>query len=54
MMLINGPNEVYMADRDHMIFHVPNLTFWKRKDLDAHLSNTLVDGVRNVLVYTAT
>ena len=45
-MLIDGPNNVYMADRDHAIYHVPNLTYWKRKDLNAHLASTLVDGVR--------
>ncbi len=45
MMLIDGTNEVYMADRDHVIYHVPHLTFWKRKDLSAHMRNTLVDGV---------
>ena len=46
MMLIDGLNNVYMADRDHAIYHVPNLTYWKRKDLNAHLASTLVDGVR--------
>ena len=25
MMLIDGPNEVYMVDRDNTVFHVPNL-----------------------------
>jgi len=44
MMLIDGCNEVYMIDRDNSVFHVPHLTFWKRKDLKAMLSNTLVDG----------
>ena len=34
-----------MADRDHCVFEVPDLTFWKRKDLNAHLGSTLVDGV---------
>ncbi len=44
-MLIDGPNEVFLADRDYAIFHVPGLSFWRRKDLNADLRNTLVDGV---------
>ena len=24
-MLVDGPNEVYMVDRDNTVFHVPNL-----------------------------
>ena len=24
-MLVDGPNEVYMIDRDKTVFHVPNL-----------------------------
>jgi len=44
MMLINGSNEVYMLDRDNAIFHVPKLIFPKRKDLNMHISNTLLDG----------
>ncbi|KAL4218429.1 hypothetical protein ACF0H5_023164 [Mactra antiquata] len=44
MMLINGPNQVYMLDRDNTVFHVPNLQFPWRKDLKRHLSNTLLDG----------
>ena len=46
LMLIDGVNEVYMVDRDNAVFHVPNLFFPKRKDLRAHLTKTLVDGVR--------
>lgn len=44
MMLIDGPNNVYMLDRDNTVFHIPGLQFPRRKDLDAHLVNTLVDG----------
>ncbi|XP_041109642.1 mRNA-capping enzyme isoform X1 [Polyodon spathula] len=44
MMLIDGKNEVYMIDRDNSIFHIANLEFPFRKDLRAHLSNTLLDG----------
>jgi len=48
-MLIDGKNEVYMVDRDNSIFHVSNLEFPFRKDLRAHLTNTLLDGVRSML-----
>uniref|UniRef100_A0A8C9TD69 mRNA-capping enzyme n=1 Tax=Scleropages formosus TaxID=113540 RepID=A0A8C9TD69_SCLFO len=44
MMLIDGKNEVYMIDRDNSVFHIANLEFPFRKDLRAHLSNTLLDG----------
>uniref|UniRef100_A0A8D0G5D8 mRNA-capping enzyme n=1 Tax=Sphenodon punctatus TaxID=8508 RepID=A0A8D0G5D8_SPHPU len=44
MMMIDGKNEVYMIDRDNSVFHVFNLEFPFRKDLRAHLTNTLLDG----------
>lgn len=44
MMVIDGKDEVYMLDRDNSVFHVPNLSFFKRKDLNSHLANTLLDG----------
>ncbi|XP_060593527.1 mRNA-capping enzyme-like [Ruditapes philippinarum] len=44
MMLINGKDHVYMLDRDNTVFHVPNLQFPKRKNLDDHVNNTLLDG----------
>ncbi|XP_072534742.1 mRNA-capping enzyme [Salminus brasiliensis] len=44
MMLIDGKNEVYMIDRDNSIFHIANLEFPFRKDMNSHLSNTLLDG----------
>ncbi|XP_076084140.1 mRNA-capping enzyme-like isoform X2 [Mytilus galloprovincialis] len=44
MMLIDGANEVYMADRDNAVFHVPHLHFPYRKDLSRTLKDTLVDG----------
>ncbi|XP_066533828.1 mRNA-capping enzyme [Hoplias malabaricus] len=44
MMLIDGRNEVYMIDRDNSIFHISNLEFPFRKDMNNHLSNTLLDG----------
>ena len=49
LMLIDGKDQVYMVDRDNAVFHVPGLEFPRRKDLEAHLENTLVDGVRGVL-----
>ena len=45
MMLIDGVDQVFMLDRDNTVFHVPKLTFPKRKDLNSYLANTLVDGV---------
>ena len=44
MMLIDGLREVYMIDRDNTVFHIPALSFWRRKDLTAPLQHTLVDG----------
>uniref|UniRef100_A0AAY4BAH4 mRNA-capping enzyme n=1 Tax=Denticeps clupeoides TaxID=299321 RepID=A0AAY4BAH4_9TELE len=44
MMLINGRDEVHMIDRDNSIFHIQNLEFPYRKDLNFHLNNTLLDG----------
>eukprot|EP00095_Tigriopus_kingsejongensis_P004298 maker-scaffold346_size200932-snap-gene-0.7 protein:Tk04298 transcript:maker-scaffold346_size200932-snap-gene-0.7-mRNA-1 annotation:"hypothetical protein CAPTEDRAFT_167250" len=44
MMLIDGPDRVFFADRDNCIFHVPNMTFLDRKDSNVHLTNTLLDG----------
>ena len=45
MMLIKGPNEIFMFDRDFAVYRVNNMTFPKRKALDQHLTNTLLDGV---------
>ncbi|ESO99997.1 hypothetical protein LOTGIDRAFT_213203 [Lottia gigantea] len=44
MTLIDGRGEVYMIDRDNTVFQVANLDFPKRKDLSAHIRDTLVDG----------
>ena len=44
-MLIDGPYDVYMLDRDNTVFPIPSLTFPKRKNMDAHLTATLLDGV---------
>ncbi|KAK7091176.1 mRNA-capping enzyme-like [Littorina saxatilis] len=44
IMLIDGKDQVYMIDRDNAVFHVPGLEFPKRKDLNAHIQDTLVDG----------
>lgn len=44
LMLIDGPDRVYMIDRDNAVFHVPGLEFPRRKDLNSYLHNTLVDG----------
>lgn len=44
-MLIDGENEVYFFDRDHNIFRVEGLRFLYKKNLQVHLTNTLIDGV---------
>ncbi|KAL8575961.1 hypothetical protein ACOMHN_051979 [Nucella lapillus] len=44
LMLIDGRDRVYMIDRDNSVFQVPGLEFPSRKDLNAHVANTLVDG----------
>ena len=45
MMLIEGKDQVYCIDRDNTVFHIPNLVFPKRKDLNSHVGGTLIDGV---------
>ena len=42
MMLIDGKDEIYFADRDNCIFKVSGLTFLYRKDPNKHLSDTLL------------
>eukprot|EP00088_Acartia_fossae_P066623 TRINITY_DN8270_c0_g1_i2.p1 TRINITY_DN8270_c0_g1~~TRINITY_DN8270_c0_g1_i2.p1 ORF type:complete len:372 (-),score=51.81 TRINITY_DN8270_c0_g1_i2:117-1148(-) len=44
MMLIDGRDEIYFADRDNCIYKVQGLTFLHRKNPDKHLSDTLLDG----------
>ena len=44
-MLILGRDKVFMLDRDNSVFHVKNLHFPKRKEVDKYLQKTLLDGV---------
>jgi len=46
MMLIDGRDRVFFADRDHCIFKVDKLTFKDRKspEMSEYLKDTLVDG----------
>lgn len=44
IMLINGKDEIYFADRDNCIYKVDGLTFLHRKDPNKHLAETLLDG----------
>ena len=44
MMLIEGKNMVYFADRDHAIFKVEGMTFPYRKDESQSLTGTILDG----------
>ena len=45
MMLIDGEDQTYFADRDNAIFRARGLTFPYRKNPSEHLADTLVDGV---------
>ena len=45
MMLILQEGEVYFFDRDNSCFQVERLRFVHRKNLQQHLTNTLLDGV---------
>ena len=45
MLLIDGKDRVFFADRDHCIFQVENLTFLDRKEPQNYLTQTLLDGV---------
>ena len=44
IMAILGPDQVFMIDRDNAVFKISNVKFPKRKDLNLHLSDVLVDG----------
>ncbi|XP_065062618.1 mRNA-capping enzyme-like [Rhopilema esculentum] len=44
MMMINGPRETYLFDRDNSVFCAPGLTFPQRKNLNDHITDTLLDG----------
>nr|XP_018906582.1 PREDICTED: mRNA-capping enzyme [Bemisia tabaci] len=44
MMLIDGPDHIFFADRDNSIFQVHGVQFFHRKEPDRHLSSTLLDG----------
>ena len=44
-MLILARDEIYMFDRDNTVFAVPQFTFPRRKKIEEHVENTLVDGV---------
>jgi len=44
MMMICGPLEIYLFDRDFSVFVAPDLKFPRRKNLDEHITDTLVDG----------
>ena len=48
MMLIDGKDRVFFADRDNCIFQVHGLTFIHRKMPNKHISDTLLDGVREL------
>lgn len=44
MMLIDGINEVFMIDRDNLVFYVLNLEFLFCKDFCMYLLNIFLDG----------
>lgn len=45
-MLIDGPDNVYMVDRDNAVYKVPSMRFPRRKEPSADIKETLLDGVR--------
>ena len=47
MMYIRKEDEVYMVDRDNAVFLIPKVKFFNRHNLEEHLKDTLVDGVRD-------
>ena len=47
MMYIRKEDEVYMVDRDNAVFLIPKVKFFNRHNLEQHLKDTLVDGVRD-------
>ena len=49
LMYIGKEGEVYMLDRDNAVFSIPNLQFPSKHAGQAHLKDTLMDGVINVL-----
>ena len=50
MMLIDGKDRIFFADRDNCIFQAENLTFPDRKAPQDHLTKTLLDGVCNQVI----
>jgi len=46
-MLIDGPDDVYMIDRDNAVYKVPSMKFPCRKEPSANITETLLDGVRH-------
>ncbi|GFN97823.1 mRNA-capping enzyme, partial [Plakobranchus ocellatus] len=44
LMVIDGPDRVFMLDRDFRVFCIPGLNFFKRRSLNSCLTNTLLDG----------
>jgi mRNA-capping enzyme len=49
LMLIDGPGEIYFIDRDNCVFQAPGVTFPYRKNPEAHIFDTLVDGVSKTI-----
>lgn len=48
-MYIRGRGEVFMIDRDNAVFQVPDLSFPSRARPDDHLTDTLLDGVSDIV-----
>ncbi|KAK3858414.1 hypothetical protein Pcinc_035397 [Petrolisthes cinctipes] len=44
MMLIDGRQKIFFADRDNCIFQAPEIEFRQKHDLMMHLTDSLVDG----------
>ena len=50
MMLIEDENKIYMFNRNYSVFQISHLRFPKDAGYTGHLTNTLVDGVREIVL----
>ena len=46
--ITDGKGEIYLADRDFSIFCAPDIDFRDKRNLNKHLCDTLIDGVRMI------
>lgn len=51
MVLVDGLNEVFMVDRDNIVFYIFGFNFRQRKDFKLYLRDIFLDGVSIFKVY---